>query len=105
MYAKWTADTYQLTFEYHGADSGNTVTSQSVTFDSAYGTLPQPGRTGYTFKGWYTEAEGAGGKVEAGTVVNQTSAHTLHAYWEDETAPDKPIIKDGVILPADWTAT
>ena len=103
-WAKWTPQTYQVTFEYHGADGGDTTTSKNVTYASAYGNLPVPARTGYTFKGWYTaEAEGQGTEVNAETTVTTASAHTLHARWKDETAPDKPILQDGVKLPTDWT--
>ena len=45
-----TANTYTVTF----APNGGSVspTSKSVTYDSTYGTLPTPTRTGYTFLGW-----------------------------------------------------
>lgn len=103
VYAKWTPQNYQVSFEYYGADGGDTTASKNVTYDSKYGDLPVPTRTGYTFKGWYTEADGQGSEVNAGTVVKETSAHTLHAYWKDETAPDKPVLQDGVTLPTGWT--
>ena len=104
-WAKWTAKTYQVTFHYHGANGGNTIASQNVTYDSKYGSLPVPSRTGYTFKGWYTEENGQGSQVDAGTTVTTASAHTLHAFWKDETAPDQPVLQDGTILPAGWTNT
>ena len=103
-WAKWTPQTYQVTFEYYGADGGDATASKNVTYASAYGNLPVPTKTGYTFKGWYTaEAEGQGTKVDAETIVTTASAHILHARWKDETAPDKPVLQDGVTLPADWT--
>jgi len=103
--ATWTPQTYQVTFKNHGADGGDTTASQTVTYNSKYGILPVPTRTGYTFKGWYTEAEGKGTEVNAGTIVTTASAHTLHAYWKDETPPDKPVLQDGVTLPKPevWT--
>ena len=104
-WAKWTANKYEVSFEYHGADSGNTTDKITVTYDSAYGTLPAPARTGYSFQGWYTAENGQGSKVEAATVVNATSAHTLHAHWLDDIKPDKPVLQAGVTLPADWTGT
>lgn len=106
FWAKWTPQNYQVSFEYHGATGGDSTASKNVTYDSKYGTLPVPSRTGYTFKGWYTaEAEGQGTEVNAETTVTTASAHTLHARWKDETAPDKPILQDGVKLPTDWTNT
>ena len=44
IYAQWTANTYTVTFVY-GNGSANTTTT--VTYDSAYGTLPEPSRAGY----------------------------------------------------------
>lgn len=103
--ATWTPNTYQVTFNNHGADGGDTTTRKNVTYGSTYGDLPVPTKTGYTFKGWYTEAEGKGTEVNAGTIVTTASAHTLHAYWKDETPPDKPVLQDGVTLPKPevWT--
>lgn len=103
FWAKWTPQTYQVTFHYHGADGGDTTTSQNVTYDSKYGILPVPTRTGYTFKGWYIEENGQGSKVTADTIVKTADAHTFHAYWKDETAPDQPVLQDGVTLPSGWT--
>lgn len=98
-WAKWTANTYQAIFDYHGADGGNTIQSKTVTYDSPYGALPVPTRTGYTFKGWYTKESGQSSKVDAATTVTTASAHTLHAHWLDETPPDQPVLQDGVTLP------
>lgn len=103
FWAKWTPQTYQVTFHSHGADGGDTTQSKTVTYDSTYGALPAPSRTGYAFKGWYTEENGQGSKVEETTVVKTAAAHTLHAYWKDEAAPDQPVLQDGVTLPAGWT--
>ena len=50
--AIWTPTTYTLTYNYNGATGGNTVASKTVTYDSTYGELPEPTRTGYTFAGW-----------------------------------------------------
>ena len=102
-WAGWTPNTYQVTFDYHGADDGNTTASKNVAYDSKYGALPMPSKRGYTFKGWYTEADGQGSEVDADTVVTKTSDHALHAWWKDETPPNKPVLQDGVTLPADWT--
>ncbi len=103
--ATWTPNTYQVTFNKDGADGGDTTASKDVTYDSTYGNLPVPTRTGYTFKGWYTEESGQGKKVTADTKVTTADNHTLHAHWLDETPPDKPVLQDGVTLPKPevWT--
>ena len=102
-YAKWTAAEYKVTFDYQGATGGSTVTDKTVTYDAAYGELPAPTKEGYVFKGWYTSENGQGNLVTAATIVQNASNHTLYAYWKDETAPDQPVLQDGVTLPAGWT--
>ncbi len=73
--AKWTANTYRVTYNANGG----TVSplSEHKTYDSKYGTLPTPTRTGYAFIGWYLNNS----KVTADTVVKTASAHTLTAKW------------------------
>ena len=71
-----------ITFDANGGLC--TVTRKNVTFDSAYGTLPTPTRTGYTFNGWYTAASG-GTQVTSSTIVSNASSHTLYAHWTAHT--------------------
>lgn len=56
--------------------------SYTVTYGQTYGTLPSPTKTGYTFEGWYTEAEGAGSLITSSTKVTNSSNHTLYAKWK-----------------------
>ena len=73
-----TANKYTVTFN---ANSGSVSTaSMSVTFDSTYGTLPTPTRTGYTFDGWYTAASG-GTRIQSTNTVSTANNHTLYAHW------------------------
>lgn len=55
-----------------------------VDRDAAYGALPTPTRTGYTFDGWYTKAEG-GTKVTGSTTITANSSHALYAHWTPNT--------------------
>ena len=81
--AQWTANTYTVTLDANGGSVN--PSSAEVTYDGTYGTLPTPFRQGYTFTGWFTEADG-GSKVESDTSVNRTENHTLYAHWvEDAT--------------------
>ena len=102
-YAKWTAKTYRVTFDYQGATGGNSTATKNVTYNGTYGTLPTPTRTGYTFKGWFTQAGGQGSQIMDTTIVEITSAQTLYAYWKDETKPNTPVLQSGVTLPIGWT--
>ncbi len=49
IYAQWKANTYTITFK----DGETTVGTKKVTYDTAFGTLPAPEKTGYTFNGWW----------------------------------------------------
>ncbi|MCR5222539.1 MAG: InlB B-repeat-containing protein [Lachnospiraceae bacterium] len=86
LYARWTANTYTVTFDANaGFDSvsGLDPTSIEVSYGSTYGasgTWPAPTRTGYKFEGWYTEATG-GIQIKDNTKVTITSAQTLYAQW------------------------
>jgi uncharacterized repeat protein (TIGR02543 family) len=81
LWAKWTINTFTVTYDYQGATGGNGVASKQVTYGESYGTLPTPTRTGYTFIGWTTQAKGAGTTVTSGTTVTATVNHTLYANW------------------------
>lgn len=79
LYAKWTLNTFTVTFNKNGGNTPN-PTSKTVTQGSTYGTLATCTRTGYTLKGWYTAASG-GTKVTSSTTVNLTANQTLYAQW------------------------
>ncbi|MCI5592331.1 MAG: InlB B-repeat-containing protein, partial [Ruminococcus sp.] len=76
IYAAWKAGTYTVSFDANGGTCPDS--SKSVTYNSAYGTLPIPTRTGYGFDGWFTSAQG-GSAVDADTVMSTASNHTLYA--------------------------
>lgn len=72
----WSANTYTVNFDPNGGSVS--LTSIRVTYDSTYGSLPIPTRTGYAFDGWYTSN---GTRVYSNTKVNITSTQTLYAQW------------------------
>jgi len=74
--------TYTVTLDPDGgAVSKKTI---EVNAGSAIGALPNPTRTGYTFKGWYTSKTG-GVKITDTTKV--TASMTVHARWEKASPP------------------
>ena len=91
LYAHWTPNKYTVTFIKNDGTSNNVGTS-NVTFGSAYGTLPTPSRTGYTFSGWYTAASG-GTRIIDSTKVSNASNHNLYAHWVDKTPPTCVVTK------------
>ena len=56
------------------------VTSKRVSYDSAYGELPVPTRTGAQFSGWADDEKRT---VTEKTTVNRIADHTLYASWSD----------------------
>lgn len=70
-----------VTYDANGGSTG--TSSQMVTYGAAYGTLPTPTRTGYTFQGWFTAASG-GSQVTSTTKVT-SGDHTLYAQWKINT--------------------
>jgi len=58
LYAQWTVNTYNVTFNKQGGTGG--TESTEVTFGSPMPAADAPTRTGYTFNGYYTEIGGGG---------------------------------------------
>ena len=86
--AKWTPITYSIVFNENGG-TGMTTGIQDAEYDTDV-TLTQNGftKTGYTFNGWNTKADGSGEKYE-NTAKNLTSTPgatvTLYAQWKANT--------------------
>ena len=78
FYALWTANTYTVRFDANGGDV--TPASMDVTYNGDYSELPTLTRTGYTFDGWFTAADG-GDQITADTKVQITADQTLCAHW------------------------
>ena len=85
LYAKWTANTYTVTFDSNdGASEKSTAT---IDYDCEFTEMPVPKREGYVFLGWYDAL--AGGKCYGDESGNCTSAYdktentTLYAQWSE----------------------
>ncbi|MDE6273935.1 MAG: InlB B-repeat-containing protein, partial [Clostridiales bacterium] len=76
VYAKWTIVTYTVTFD---TDGGSAVTAATVDSGSVVTKPEDPAKSGYTFGGWYKDAE----RTEAfDFTVGITADTTLYAKWE-----------------------
>ncbi len=89
LYAIWEKPDVIINFNSYG---GTEISARYYTLiedeNVPYGTLSEPMKDGYTFMGWYTEADGKGKKV----VTKETDPTTetayvstsmmLHAYWQ-----------------------
>lgn len=80
LYAYWIPT---LTFDLQGG-SGDTpiIPITYGYYYNAFGSFPaDPTYEGYTFSGWFTEANGAGTRVYENDSNNSYSPVTLYAYW------------------------
>lgn len=87
LYAQWERDTYTVTFDKNADDAFGAMADEVVpTLDDW--TVSGCGftRTGYTFTGWNTQADGNGTSYEAGSAVkalaDKGKTVTLYAQWQ-----------------------
>lgn len=100
LYAHWTANTYTVTFKANNGNFTGSVTDINITqtYDANY-KLPgnEPTRSGYTFRGWYTEKT-AGEQVTAATKMTTAREQELYAHWEQVTTNNVSVNVGGVKL-------
>jgi len=77
-YARWDANRYAVSFDVGAGVSA--PEAMLVSYGSAYGTLPMPGKAGYRFDGWFNSPT-IGDRVTADTIVTTDANHTLYAHW------------------------
>ena len=89
-YAQWTAITYEVAYNGNGATSGS-MSNSSHIYDVAKA-LTANGftKTGYTFNGWNTNANGTGTSYSDKASVNNLTTTsgatvTLYAQWKANT--------------------
>ena len=67
-------------------------------------TADTPNRTGYTFSGWNTSADGTGTSYSAGGTINISSDTTLYAQWSTNLYPVSISADEGVTITFDGVA-
>ena len=88
LYALWTAKTYTVTLDGQGATTAGTGIV-TATYDSAMPAITAlPVRTGYTFAGFFTAANGSGTQYysaagESLRTWNIAENTTLYAHWTE----------------------
>lgn len=82
LYAHWTVNTYEISFD---TDSESRFNPISVTFDTAFGELPIPEKRGYTFVGWFTSEKHGTQMINASSVLKIGENTTLYAHWQANT--------------------
>ena len=83
LYAQWTINSYTVAYNGNGSDGGSAPASVTQNYNTTFtvstaGTLT---RSGYTFAGWNTAANGSGTAYAAGSTYTITAAGTLYAQW------------------------
>lgn len=77
--------------------------SMTVTNGLAYGDLPTPVRTGYTFGAWQATTGGVSFAVTPATVVTLASDHTLTATWTANSYTVTFDAENGTVTPGSGT--
>lgn len=88
LYAQWRWNQYRVAFNGNGATGGTAVATKGLNYNDNY-TIPACtwNRTGYTFTGWNTQANGSGTSYSVGQVASKMASGdgdtvTLHAQWK-----------------------
>ena len=84
---------FNVTFDKNAEDATLSTTNKEVTYNTLYGELPTPVRTGYKFVGWFTAAD-VGTQVKAEDTVATTQPYTLYAHWTRKAVPTLTITAD-----------
>ena len=85
LYPVWQYGTFTVTFDNQSATTAGS-TSVTATYGEAMPAITLPKRTGYTFGGYYTQANGAGTQYYTASgasarAYDQANAITLYAKW------------------------
>jgi uncharacterized repeat protein (TIGR02543 family) len=93
LYAKWSANSYTITYNSNGGTgsaqrSSSNVSTDTYTTGGSSVALPGAGsleRAGYTFDGWNTSAAGSGTNRAAGDTYTTVSDVIFYAKWNAVT--------------------
>ena len=91
--ARWTANTYTVTFDANGGTVD--PASTTVTFGEAFGTLPTPARDGYAFAGWFLGED----SVSSTTTYTTVGDAELVAHWTANAYSVKLDANGGAVNP------
>ncbi|MCC3669324.1 InlB B-repeat-containing protein [Terrisporobacter mayombei] len=83
---------YKLTLNSNSGKLPATSSTKKFTTGKLVGTLPNPTRQGYYFKGWYTSKTG-GSKITSSTRYYYMSNKTLYVRWEKVSVSKASISK------------
>jgi uncharacterized protein (TIGR02145 family)/uncharacterized repeat protein (TIGR02543 family) len=84
LYAKWKSLTFTVTYDGNGNEKGAVPNSQTKVYGEPLTLAYNPGnlsKTGYSFGGWSTSADGSGTDYASGASYTTDANLTLHAKW------------------------
>ncbi|MFZ9773125.1 MAG: InlB B-repeat-containing protein, partial [Ilumatobacteraceae bacterium] len=92
LHAQWSANSYTVTYNGNENTSGSIPAPASATFGSSFTASTNSGalaRSGFSFVGWNSSADGTGTDFTAGASAAWSLAAntTLYAKWNDVDAP------------------
>lgn len=84
LYAKWNLETYEISYELNGGTNfANAPTEYTIETDTI--TLGTPTKDGFTFGGWFDNAECNGSPITS-IEKGSTGKKTFYAKWNEETS-------------------
>lgn len=91
VHANWQVNQYAVNFDKQGGEYGSASTI--ATYGDLFPTADAPVRSGYTFKGYFTQINGKGTCIYNEYMTTDkrysyTEDTTLYAYWVDDVRPD-----------------
>jgi len=102
LYAQWAIDVYTVTFNANGG-TGSMSNESSSTSEALSGIGFT--RTGYTFSGWNTTANGSGTAYAGGASYGFGANATLYAQWASASAPVVTLSPTSQVVETGNTAT
>jgi uncharacterized repeat protein (TIGR02543 family) len=92
LYAKWTINSYTVTYDGNGRDGGSVPVDggSPYTYNTTVTVLGNTGsltRTGHTFTNWNTAANGSGTSYAPAATFAIAANTTLYAQWAPDTYP------------------
>ncbi|MEY4966303.1 MAG: hypothetical protein RL274_1886, partial [Pseudomonadota bacterium] len=88
FYAKWTVETYSVTFNGNTNTGGAVPSNQTKTYNVSLtlrGNTGALSKTGHTIASWNTASGGGGTSYAAGASYTTNAAATLFAQWTPDT--------------------
>ena len=107
LYAQWTINTYTVAYDGNGNTGGTAPVDPNspYTYGSTVTVLGNTGglvKTGFTFSGWNTAADGTGTNYNPAATFTMPAANmTLYARWKSSNADlSDLVLSAGAIVPA-----